>query len=214
MSVSLARLLSLVKQAHVETEAELRELIESGKTFFGYNSSLLYCAQHHGCDPSVTEHLLRLGANVNAMNDRGFTPLHAAVRDAMLPSVMILCEAGAALSIQYGPYVEFEGGSIFRWAWWIAKEIYLPRQPAAIAVLEYFLVEHNAPILHHMVSIPLQPLVTKVRTRVERCRVVCAIILCKRMRTHKDVARALSTLVWATRRQPVWDVRGDNKLAK
>ena len=80
---------------HVENGADLSNVDIEGET-------LLHLAVSTSID--ITKFLLDNGANINAVNTRGFTPLIVATVSKELPAAMLLWERGADLEIkdQYG----------------------------------------------------------------------------------------------------------------
>ena len=211
MSVSpeIAELLRLRGRRYITTEAQLRELIrkqDGGAR--GHNNSILHSAVFHKFGAPVVADLLRLNADVNAHDEDGITTMHNALLYPQLEVVRFLCDAGAALNyhIASGVYNDFPGGTFFEWVWWLSACRWRPSQAALIECLQYFIEEHNAPLLDcYMAVTELEPLIAGTRTRIARCHAVCAILLHRRTTPlGRDVAGIVARLVWRTRRQPVW----------
>ena len=76
-------------------------------------ASLLHFASAHARDPEVITALVEAGANVNARDVWGFTPLHSAAENAMPSAVQALVQAGAAVNAPlraFGRRLDSRGG--------------------------------------------------------------------------------------------------------
>jgi ankyrin repeat protein len=83
---------------------EMAEYISSkGFSLVSFNKSAGFTPLHlasHQCKSKMVDYLLKQGADINALNDKGETPLLVAVRSNCITATVALKEAGASFDIK------------------------------------------------------------------------------------------------------------------
>jgi len=176
-------------------------------------------AINEDCSAKQLRQFIELGANVNPQFRTSCwkIPLYVAVYRSNFKNVRILCEAGADIYATW-PIDERRSGSVIDCVWGYAVT---PRYPyeysKAVKILEYMLVTHNIPMHTRgwgAATVPqeLHKLLGKITARITSCQRTCHLTLlwfrfCMKHWVAKQVAERIARMVWASRRQELWDLK-------
>jgi hypothetical protein len=182
------------------------------------------------CSVEELLYILRLRPNVNPSCSNGWSsPLFRAVTTGQLEHVELLCQAGADVYAEWPSHAGYpslpiygEPGTspiaegVINQVWkgatrcWEGKTQEVKR----VAILEYFLVHHGISMGTRELALdsPVGALLYQIRQRVARCGNACHLTLlwfrfCMKHWVAKQVAERIARMVWASRRQELWDLK-------